>query len=99
MPAPALTVRPRRFRAAHTRDARKAARAETSERLLSPFVSQKLAMLTTSENAEGLVALRQLVESGKIVPTIDRTYPLSETAAAIRYVQEGRARGKIVIAG
>ena len=38
-----------------------------------------------------------LIESGKLTPAIDRTYPLSDTAAAIRYVQEGRARGKVVI--
>ena len=45
-----------------------------------------------------LVALRELVEAGKLVPAIDRTYPLRETAAAIRHVQDGRARGKVVIA-
>jgi NADPH:quinone reductase-like Zn-dependent oxidoreductase len=65
--------------------------------LLSPLVSQKLGTLMTSENAKDLMALRELVESGKITPAIDRTYPLSETPAAIRYVQEGRARGKVVI--
>lgn len=67
-------------------------------RLLSPFVSQKLGMLASSENAGDLTALRELIESGKVVPIIDRTYPMSETAAAIRDVQEGRARGKVVIA-
>jgi NADPH:quinone reductase-like Zn-dependent oxidoreductase len=65
--------------------------------LLSPLVSQKLGTLMTSENAKDLMALRELVESGKIAPAIDRTYPLSETPAAIQYVQEGRARGKVVI--
>jgi NADPH:quinone reductase-like Zn-dependent oxidoreductase len=65
--------------------------------LLSPLVSQKLGMLMTSENAKDLLSLRELLESGKISPAIDRTYPLSEAAAAIRYVQEGRARGKVVI--
>jgi NADPH:quinone reductase-like Zn-dependent oxidoreductase len=54
--------------------------------------------LASKENAEDLTALRQLVESGKLTPAIDRTYPLSEAAAAIRYVQEGHARGKFVIA-
>jgi NADPH:quinone reductase-like Zn-dependent oxidoreductase len=66
--------------------------------LLSPFVSQKLGTFVSSENAADLTALRELVESGKVAPTIDRTYPLSETPAAVRYVQEGRARGKVVIA-
>ena len=65
--------------------------------LLSPLVSQKLATLLTSENAEDLAVLRDLVESGKVAPAIDRTYPLDETPAAIRYVQEGHARGKVVI--
>jgi NADPH:quinone reductase-like Zn-dependent oxidoreductase len=46
---------------------------------------------------QDLEALRALIESGQIVPAVDRTYPLSETPAAIRYVQEGRARGKVVI--
>jgi NADPH:quinone reductase-like Zn-dependent oxidoreductase len=67
-------------------------------RLLSPFVSQKLAMLASKENAADLTVLRELIESGKVVPMLDRTYPLSETPAAIRYVEEGRARGKVVIA-
>ena len=66
-------------------------------KLLSPLVGQKLGMLTVSENAEDLAVLRDLLESGKIAPAIDRTYPLSETPAAIRYVQEGHARGKVVI--
>ena len=65
--------------------------------LLSPLVSQKLGTFIASENAADLRVLRDLIESGKITPAIDRTYPLSETPAAIRYVQEGRARGKVVI--
>jgi NADPH:quinone reductase-like Zn-dependent oxidoreductase len=66
--------------------------------LLSPLVSQKLGTLTTSENAQDLMVLRELLETGKIAPAIDRTYPLSEVPAAIRHVQEGHARGKVVIA-
>ena len=65
--------------------------------LLSPLVGQKLGMFIASENSKDLTVLRDLIESGKIAPVIDRTYPLSETPAAIRYVQEGRARGKVVI--
>ncbi|MGO9190054.1 MAG: NAD(P)-dependent alcohol dehydrogenase [Streptosporangiaceae bacterium] len=65
--------------------------------LLSPLVSQNLGTFIASENAEDLVVLRVLIESGKIAPAIDRTYPLSQTPAAIRHVQEGRARGKVVI--
>jgi NADPH:quinone reductase-like Zn-dependent oxidoreductase len=65
--------------------------------LLSPLVSQKLGTFVASENAEDLTALRELIEAGTVAPAIDRTYPLSEIAAAIRYMQEGRARGKVVI--
>jgi len=65
--------------------------------LLSPLVSQKLGTFIASENAEDLEVLRVLIESGKLAPAIDRTYPLSETPAAISYVFQGRARGKVVI--
>jgi NADPH:quinone reductase-like Zn-dependent oxidoreductase len=65
--------------------------------LLSPLVSQKLGMLASTENSEDLKALRDLIESGKITPAIDRTYALSEVSAAIEYVHEGLARGKVVI--
>ncbi len=41
--------------------------------------------------------MKELIEAGKVTPVIDRTYPLSETAEAIRYLEEGHARGKIVI--
>jgi NADPH:quinone reductase-like Zn-dependent oxidoreductase len=66
--------------------------------LLSPLVSQTLGTFVSSENADDLRELRELIESGRVVPAIDRTYPLRETAAAIRYVQDGQARGKVVIA-
>lgn len=64
---------------------------------LSPFIGQKLGTFISSENAEDLEALRELIESGKVSPTIDRTYPLDEAAAAIRYMLEGRTCGKLVI--
>ena len=65
---------------------------------LSPFVSQSLGMLASKENTADLDALRELIETGDVAPTVDRTYPLSETAAAIHDVQRGRVRGKAVIA-
>jgi NADPH:quinone reductase-like Zn-dependent oxidoreductase len=65
--------------------------------LLSPFVHQKLAMLASTENAADLGALATLIESGQITPAIDCTCPLSETAAAIAYVRDGHARGKVVV--
>ena len=65
--------------------------------LLFPLVSQKLSTFIASENAADLLILRELIESGTITPAIDRSYPLSQAPAAIRHVQEGRARGKVVI--
>ncbi|MFN2502643.1 MAG: NAD(P)-dependent alcohol dehydrogenase [Acidimicrobiales bacterium] len=66
--------------------------------VLSPFVSQKLGTFVSSENSEDLVVLRDLLEAGKVVPAVDRTYQLSDVPAAIRHLTEGRARGKLVIA-
>ena len=65
--------------------------------LLSPFVRQRLVSFIASENNADLRVLSQLVESGKLRPVIDRTYPLSEVPAAITRMQEGKASGKIVI--
>jgi NADPH:quinone reductase-like Zn-dependent oxidoreductase len=65
--------------------------------LLSPFVGQKLGTFISSENAQDLAVLTELIESGKVTPVIDRTYPLSQVPAAIRYMQEGHAQGKVVI--
>jgi NADPH:quinone reductase-like Zn-dependent oxidoreductase len=67
-------------------------------KLLSPLVSQKLGTFISSENSADLLVLRDLIESGQIAPAVDRTYPLSETPAAIRYVIDGHARGKVVVA-
>ncbi|MGH3147260.1 MAG: NAD(P)-dependent alcohol dehydrogenase [Rubrobacter sp.] len=64
---------------------------------LSPFVSQKLGTFVNSENHEDMIVLKELIESGKVAPVIDRTYPLAEVPEAIRYLQEGHARGKVVI--
>jgi NADPH:quinone reductase-like Zn-dependent oxidoreductase len=65
--------------------------------VLSPFVSQRMASFTVRPNKEDLRFLGRLIENGKLAPVIDRTYPLGETPEAIRYLEEGRARGKIVI--
>ena len=65
--------------------------------LLSPFVGQKLGTFVSRENHEDLIVLKELIEAGKVTPVIDRTYPLSEVPEAIRYLREGRARGKVVI--
>ena len=65
--------------------------------LLSPFMSQLRSPLTVSENNEDLDFLSQLLETGKLTPVIDKTYPLSETSEALRYLEEEHARGKVVI--
>ena len=65
--------------------------------LLSPFVSQKLGTFVASENAADLNSLRDLIESGQLTPAIDRTYPLADTAAAIRHLLDGQSRGKLAI--
>jgi NADPH:quinone reductase-like Zn-dependent oxidoreductase len=65
--------------------------------LLSPFIGQKLGTFVASENAADLNALRDLIQAGKLAPAVDRTYPLTEAAAAIRHLLDGQARGKIVI--
>ena len=65
--------------------------------LLSPFVRQKLGTWISKERREDLEELRELLEAGKLMPIVDRTFPLSEVPEAIRYLREGRARGKVVI--
>jgi NADPH:quinone reductase-like Zn-dependent oxidoreductase len=64
---------------------------------LSPFVSQKLVPLIAKISKEDLAILRELSLAGKVTPVIDRRYKLSEVPEAIRYLEEGHARGKVVI--
>ena len=64
---------------------------------LSPFVDQEFVMLLAKLNAEDLAILGSLMQSGEVTPVIDRQYALSEVPDAIRYSEEGHARGKIVI--
>jgi NADPH:quinone reductase-like Zn-dependent oxidoreductase len=65
--------------------------------VLSPFVGQKMASFTVKPNKEDLRFLKQLIDAGNVMPVIDKTYPLSETPEAIRYLENGHARGKVVI--
>jgi NADPH:quinone reductase-like Zn-dependent oxidoreductase len=51
----------------------------------------------SNENKEDLIAIKDLLEARKIIPVIDRRYPLHETAEAIRYVETLHARGKVII--
>ena len=66
-------------------------------RLLSPFVRHRVVVLSAKQTKENLTALRELAESTKVTPVIDRTYPLSEAAEAIRYLEMEHARAKVVI--
>jgi len=65
--------------------------------LLSWFSSKKTRGMMTRPNQKDLVVLKELLESRKLVPTIDKCYPLARTADAIRYLLAGHARGKVVI--
>jgi NADPH:quinone reductase-like Zn-dependent oxidoreductase len=68
---------------------------------LGPFISmtgtKKMGATVAIQNQKNLVFMKELLEVGKVVPVIDRRYPLSEVAEAIRYYGEGHARGKVVI--
>jgi len=66
-------------------------------KLLFAFASQNVQTFIASSKQQNLVALSDLIEAGKVVPVIDRTYPLSETPQAIAYVGQGHARGKVII--
>jgi NADPH:quinone reductase-like Zn-dependent oxidoreductase len=65
--------------------------------LRSFFVRQQGRPFLSGSNPEDLALLKELVETGKMKPVIDRTYRLSETPEALGYVGEGHARGKVVI--
>ncbi|MBG0815078.1 NAD(P)-dependent alcohol dehydrogenase [Planomonospora sp. ID82291] len=64
---------------------------------LSPFTGRRLRPLAAKTTAESLAALKELVEAGKVVPAVDRTYPLSGVPEAMRYLEEEHARAKVVI--
>lgn len=64
---------------------------------LSMTGSQKMSNLMSKPNKEDLAFLKELLEAGKVVPVIDRCYPLSEVPEALRYLEEGHARGKVVV--
>ena len=65
--------------------------------LLSPFVGQRLVGLISKERKEDLEELARLAEAGELTPVIERTFPLEEAPEAIRHLEQGRARGKVVI--
>jgi NADPH:quinone reductase-like Zn-dependent oxidoreductase len=69
--------------------------------LLGPWIrrtkGKNIRILAVQRNRKDLVAITELCEAGKIIPAIDRQYPLSEVPEALRYLGEGHAKGKIVI--
>ena len=65
--------------------------------VISPFVSHLHPFRGTKDPGDRLVVLKELIEAGKVTPVIDRTFPLSEVPEAIRYLESGQARGKVVI--
>ena len=65
--------------------------------MLSPFVSYLHPFRGAKDPGDRLVILKELIEAGNITPVIDRTFPLSQVPEAIRYLETGQARGKVVI--
>jgi len=65
--------------------------------VLSKFVDQQMGMMMADSNQKDLSLLAEMVESGKMKPVIDRTYKLAEVPEAIGYLEQGHARGKVVI--
>jgi len=65
--------------------------------LLSWFGSRKLLPFLTKRNHDDLLTMKELIEAGRVTPVIDRAYPLSELAEAMRYLEAGHAQGKVVI--
>jgi NADPH:quinone reductase-like Zn-dependent oxidoreductase len=63
----------------------------------SRFVSEKFITYIATLNKADLTILADLMHAGKVTPVIDRTYKLNETADALRYLEQGHARGKVVI--
>jgi len=65
--------------------------------LLSLFVRKQGRPFVSTPDQDDLITLKELVEAGRVTPVIDRTYPLREAAEAFRYLDQGHARGKVVI--
>jgi len=64
---------------------------------LSPFLRQRLTMVTPRQRSSDLQRLTELIEAGTLTPCIDRSYPLDQVPEAMRYLEAGKARGKVAI--
>jgi NADPH:quinone reductase-like Zn-dependent oxidoreductase len=64
---------------------------------ISPFVSQKMIFMLAQANKDDLDILRDMMQTGKLTPVIDRRYKLRDTAEAISYLEQGHARGKVIV--
>jgi len=65
--------------------------------IINLFVRQRITMVPTTWSRDDLLAVAELVDAGTLRPVVDRTYPLADTAAGLRYVEAGHAQGKVVI--
>ncbi|MEX2161000.1 MAG: NAD(P)-dependent alcohol dehydrogenase [Anaerolineales bacterium] len=65
--------------------------------LMKPFVKKKMVFFIAERKKEDLLTLKELLETGRIKSVIDRTYPFSQVAEAVGYVEQGQVRGKVVI--
>ena len=65
--------------------------------VMAPFVNQLHPFRAAKDPGDRLVVIKELIEAGKVTPVIDKTFPLSEVPEAIRYLESGQARGKIVV--
>lgn len=65
--------------------------------VMAPFVNQLHPSRGAKDPGDRLMVIKELIEAGKVTPVIDRTFPLSEVPEAVRYLESGRARGKLVV--
>jgi NADPH:quinone reductase-like Zn-dependent oxidoreductase len=66
--------------------------------ILSPFIEQEVGMMMADSNQKDLTMLADMIQAGKLRPVIDRTYKsLTQIPEALRYLEEGHARGKVVV--
>ena len=72
-------------------------RAAVKAFVLAPFVRRTLTMMTAKPNHDDLALVADLMKTGAVTPVIDRSYRLDEVPNAIRYLEQGHARGKVVI--